>query len=404
MIKVAALAFDAYDDIDGSIARNIPSELHSQLKVATSDVVANLHDYQFGLVMKTASGAVLRKLPLHDADAVKLSALYWAQTRESLPDAARAATDEKIAAVAAYLDGDKTKEPKARAVNYVDLGKMKPNTMKKAHVEEHWGLTARGRNYFPLHDAGLIKLAEEKFLHSTQTLDFGQKFAYARAIHARAKTAGVSIPKDSPIHNYTGDEVNTNSLWHGIERRKLAAAAHGLSTEILDQLKVAAGIAEPKGDMETDASYRWRTAKLASAEKLTADQIVAVLVSFDKAAQFTEREYRRGIPDPFATVFAAKAAAFGTSSAMVDGVDLNALDPSELERLFDAAFVEQFRSDPVGTYKTLPQPMKLVVQKLANGGVAPKPQAPACAPSTGAEGNPMDQLNPVFANGTASTY
>lgn len=404
MIKVAALAFDAYDDVDGSIARTIPAELHDQLKVAGSDVVAGLHDYQFGLVMKTASGAVLRKLPLHDADAVKISGLYWARTRDTMPADVQAKTDEKIAAVAAYLDGDKTKEPKARAVNYVDLGKLKPTTMKKASVEEHWGLTARGRNYFPLHDAGLIKMAEEKFLHSTQTLDFGQKFAYARAIANRAKTAGVTLPKDSPVHNYTGNEVNTNALWHGIERRKLAAAAHGLGTDVLDQLLTAAGISTPKGDIETDASYRWRTAKLASAPKLDAEQIVAVLVSFDKAAQFTEREYRRGIPDPFATVFAAKAAAYGTNSALVDGVDLNAVDPLELERMFDEAFVQQFTSDPVGTYKTLPPPMKLVVQKLANGGKAPTPSAPACAPSAGAEGNPMDQLNPVFANGTASTY
>ncbi len=399
MLKLAACTFDVYDDSTGAIARRIPAEYHSALKVAEHETILGLPDSAFGLILKTASGTVLRRYPLHDADAVKTSAVYWRETQDLLPEDARAIVQAKFAAAAKFHDGDESKEAMAgfHKVAFVDATKF-AHTSTPVWAEKAWGLTVGGRDLFPLHDASLVKQAEARFPATTANLTPELKFAYARNIAKRASALGVAVAPDSPIHRYSNEGVNLVALDHAIERRKLSSP--NLGKDILEQLSTAAGCRLVRAETENEDSWRLRNAKLASARKLTAEHIVAVLQQFDKLAGYTPRDYARHIPDPFASVYAKTA---GPAGVFVDGVDLAALNPETLAQHFDEHFVREFMENPAQVYMASPDPVKRMIKAQAEQAGNLPPAAPARPYEPTGHGDPMPTLNPTYANGIAAS-
>lgn len=400
MIKVAARLFDVYDDEHGEIARALPEELHS-VKVAERDTVEALPDRCFALVMKTADGAIRRRFPVHDADALKLSQAYFAQTRTGLPAAITEIVEAKFAAAAAVLSGTGDRGDYNK-VAYVDLGQLMPATDVK-YAEKAYGLTLDGRNHFPLHDEGLIKQAVARFPFTIEGLEPEQRFQYARAIEKRATILGIEIPGDSPVNLYTNPEPNLFALRRAIEQRKQAVASRpDVHTEVLDQLATAAGCHLVRGDIETPASFTWREAKLAGIRKISEAHIVTVLQNFDKLAGFTNWHYLRGLADPFAAVFTKTGAP--ATGFLVDGVDLSKVDPAQLADRFDDHFVSEFQENPVAVYKSLPDPVRSVIRSMAesNMGQPSRGRTRQEPPSTvGSAGDPMHRLNPAYVNGSA---
>jgi hypothetical protein len=399
MLKLAACTFDVYDDSSRAIARRIPAEYHSALKVAEHDEVLNLPDSAFGLILKTASGTVLRRYPLHDADAVKVSAMYWHETKTLLPPDARAIVQAKLAAAARYHDGDQSPEALAgmHKVAFIDATKF-AHTAAPTWDDKAWGLTVGGRDLFPLHDASLVKQAAARYAATTADLNPEHKFTYARNIAKRASALGVALPADSLIHRYTNADINLVALDHAIERRKMASP--NLGKDILDQLAKAAGCRLVRNEHENDATWALRNAKLASARKLSADKVVAVLQQFDKLAAYTPRDYARHIPDPFASVYAKSAAAEGV---FVDGVDLAAISPEALASHFDEHFIREFTENPAQVYMASPDPVKRLIRAQAEKGGNLPPAQPAQPYEPTGHGDPMPTLNPTYANGSAAS-
>lgn len=385
MLKLAACTFDVYDDTNGAIARSLPDHLHSELKVAELDVVAQLPDSAFGLVLKTASGAMLRRFPLHDAEAQKTSRAYWDRTKGNLPAEAQAVVEAKFA------------NPASHKVAFVDSAKF-AHAAAPAWDDKAWGLTIAGKDMFPLHDAELVKMAMTRYPATTENLAPEHKFAYARNIVKRAAALGVEIPSDSPINRYTNGVVNLQALDHAIVRRKTASP--NLGKDILDQLSTAAGCALVRGDDENNDSWNLRQAKRASATRLDAAHIVAVLQAFDKLAGYTARDYARHVPDPFASVFAKSAAPQGI---FVDGVNLSAIRPDALTQHFDEGFVKEFLENPAQVYSSSPDPVKRLIRAQAEKDGNLPPERPAQAYEPSGHGDPMPVLNPVYTNGSAAT-
>ena len=400
MIKVAARIFDVYDDEHGEIARMLPEELHS-VKVAERDAVEALPDRCFALVMKTADGAVRRRFPVHDADSLKLSQAYFEHTRQGLPESVVDVVVAKFATAEQVLAGEGSREDYNK-VAYVDLSQLSPAATVK-YAEKAYGLTLDGRNHFPLHDEGLVKLAIERFPFTIEGLEPEQRFQYARAIEKRASVLGLEVPSDSPVNLYTNDEPNLFSLRRAIEQRKQAVASRGdVHTEVLDQLATAAGCHLVRGDIESAASFTWREAKLAGVRKISEEHIITVLQNFDKLAGFTNYHYLRGLADPFAAVFTKTGAP--STGFLVDGVDLSKVDPAQLADRFDDQFVQEFQENPVAVYKSLPDPVRSVIRSMAesNMGQPSRGRTRQEPPSTvGSAGDPMHRLNPAYVNGSA---
>jgi len=405
--KVASLVLDLYDDEKGTVARAFPSELHA-CKVAALDTVLNLSNRDFALVMKTASGLV-RKFPIHDADNLKVSQAYFDRAKAFLPAEAVQAAEAKFASRARLLgaaEGELSAEDfiEFNKVAYVDMTSTLP-TVKKAFAEKAWGLVVDGKNYFPLHDAELVKTAIVRFPFSTSNLEPVQKFAYARNIAKRAAALEVGLPDSSPINLYTGNEVNSVSLRIALDQRKEAARKADISTEILDQLAEASGLYQEAGEMESLASVNYRSAKLASQRKLDADRIITILSTFDKTAGIDAADYRKGLLDPFAACF--KVAGY-SGSMLIDGVDLSRIRPEKLAEHFDEEFLREFQENPVQVYQALPSPVKQAVRDMAMEGMSSSPSLgfnpnPEMSSVTSA-GDPTEQLAYTYSNGRAVDY
>lgn len=405
--KVASLVLDLYDDEKGAVARSFSDDLHS-CKVASFDDIQALTNRDFALVMKTASG-VLRRYPIHDIDNLKISRAYFNHVKATLPSEVVKAAEGKFASqerLLALPEGSMTAEDFSQfnKIAYVDMTTVQP-TAKKAFAERAWGLTIDGKNYFPLHDAELVKTAIGRYPFTVASLQPVQKFAYARTIAKRAAALEVQVPDDSQIHLYTSNVVNPHSLRNAIDQRKEAARKADLSTEVLDQLAEAAGLPEAHGDIESQESLNFKAAKLASHRALPADQIITILATFDKTAGIDGQDYLRGLLDPFAACF--KSAAFA-GSMLIDGVDLSRLDPAKLAEHFDEEFLKEFAQDPIGCYQALPSPIKQAVRDMASNGMGSSPSLSynprSDSSSVGSAGDPLEMLGYVYSNGRALEY
>lgn len=405
--KVASLVLDLYDDEKGTVARAFPSELHD-CKVASLDDVRDLPNRDFALVMKTASGLV-RKFPVHNLDNLKISQAYFDQAKAHLPVEAVQAAEAKFASRGRLLvlaEGELDAEDflEFNKVAYVDITSTLPAT-KKAFADKAWGLVVDGKNYFPLHDAELVKTAVERFPFTAANLQPVQKFAYARSISKRASALDVVVPDGSSINLYTGNDVNRTALRIALDQRKEAARQVDISTEVLDQLAEAAGLHQEVGSIESLASVNFRAAKLAAQRPLDVDRIITILSTFDKTAGIGAVEYRKGLLDPFAACF--KAAGY-SGSMMIDGVDLSRIDPAKLAEHFDDEFLREFAENPIGVYQILPPQVKQAVRDMASAGMSSAPSQgfnphPEMSSVTSA-GDPTEQLAYTYSNGRAVDY
>ena len=382
MLKVAALILDAHDDVEGKVARQLPTELHA-LPLASQDEVDALPDSHFGLVMKTAGGVIRRRFPLHTKEAIKLSEAYFEKTREQLPPDMVKIAERKFA---------EAKSGVLKGVAFVDVNKVAatPRLSMDARV---FGLTIGERNHYPLHDASLVKQAVTNYPRTIQGMLPEHRFLYARNIAKQAEKLAVAIPVDSLINRYTNPSFNTEAMATAIEQRK--QAAYGRSTDVLDQLALACGVVRPQGEAESAASYAGRTMKVAGKQLASPEQAIAVLENFDKVAGIDERHYNRGLLDPFAACF--KLAAF-SADAYVDGVNLSSIQPQQLASYLTPEFITEFQANPIAVYERLPEPLKAVVRDLAQR-VPPRPVRDG---ETSSPGDPVNELNPVYANSSTS--
>lgn len=405
MIKVASLVLDAYDDVDCRLARQLPASLHA-CKVADAAEIYDLPDTQFGLVMKTAQGRLVRRFPLHEPDAAKLSHAYFERTRENLPKEAQAVAEAKIAkVVAAYTANE---QPAFGATAFVDLTKL-VQPMKVASETQVWGLSVGSRNLFPLHNVTLVKTALAAFDRTCCDLEPHHAFEYARNLVKVAEANQVPVDSQHGVHRYTNEGLNLLAFAIALDQRKVAASAAGIATDVLDRLADAAGIIHHRTATESDDAYELRQVKAASAD-LDPGVLIATLQSFDKAAGVTRRDYLKGMLDPWAAVFSKSAE---SSQAVVDGVDLSSILPEQLSASFEPQFVQAFLANPVEVYQSSPEPVKNVILGLASTGGVPAPGRPVTTnrPPTGAEAppaqpvpaQPLDQLSPTYANGPAIT-
>ena len=385
MLKLSARIFDIYDDQTGEIASQLGAE-YADVKLAGIDEVSELADSQFGLILKTANGLIRRRYPLHDADSLKLSRAYFDKVKGSLPDEIASVVESKIAS----FEAGKPDHNFA----YVDVAKISDRPAKVAFSEKHWGLNVDGRDMFPLHDADLVKTAITRFNGTVETLEPEETFLYARNIAKRAADCNVAVPATSNINLYTNDEVNLLSLKIAIEERHRILKAAGASTEILDQLELAAGCQVTKGEIESQDSYARRT-KFAS--KMAKDEIasdpayiISILQTVDKLAGIGRDTYLRGLLDPFAACF--KSDAITKRAAMVvDGIDLSCVTPEALAAKFDPEFCAQFANQPVSSYQGLPTQLQDVVKQMAQD------KSHTCGGGT----DPVQRLDPTYVNSIA---
>jgi hypothetical protein len=372
MLKIASRVLDFHDDVSGDVARGLPAELHD-CEVAGHEQLEALHNHQFGLLVKIAGGRLERRYPCDTEDHRKLSMAYLERAgTQVLPTEVVEKVRAKLASAdalvsAPYFDAESYQAP-----------------VKKAFAEKCWGLVLDGVNAFPLHTPELVKEAAARFRETTRTMDLQDSFLYARNLDARASALDVKVSGAHQI--YTNPGLNKVALAAALDqRRKIANLA------VLDEIEQESGIFRGRAEDETDGSYRYRQAKAASG-RLAVDQIVALLLQYDKVAGITDHHYRRGVADPFAACF--KLAEVSGSQMAVDGLDLASIKADQLSSQFDQDFINEFMADPVTVYQALPAPVKELIRQIAAN------PAPKGMPAMG--GDPQQELDPRLVNDLVS--
>jgi hypothetical protein len=138
-----------------------------------------------------------------------------------------------------------------------------------------------------------------------------------------------------------------------------------------------------------------------------------MLAQADKRAGLNYLDYAKGVPDPFAAVFSEHVGSGKIGMALVEGgIDLGNLKIAELEERFDSGFVQEFMSNPLEVYNSLPEPVKATLRELAMQEVpANGKEPPVESHMHGGHGEgrqwdigdptPVGQLGATYGNGSA---
>lgn len=384
-IKISSLILDPLDEGAERIFAQLPADLH---KVPHPDVVkvAGLSDGAFAMLAQLDDGTLRRRFPLDTADNVKLSRAFFDITKNQLPEEVQLKVEEAI---------KNAEAGKPFAPAWFKTSQVNPSRV--VVPECCWGLSVSDKNYFPLHNAGMVKEAMSRWPISTATLAPQQKYCYAQNLMKRAEELGVEVPKTAAVNAYAGKTLCLNALHEAIQQRKEATGS-----TVLDALDMLAKPPTPRYALEVA-----ETQKLAeAATKLSAAMVIPMLEQFDRAHNLGNAEYQRGLRDPYAACFSTKHA---ESNTVVNGVDLSAVPGNKLIELIGPEAAAQFQDNPVMVFNSFPTPVQEAIASLAKSGgdgIAGEfgPQSAEdkqeqdiqSPPMSGEGGDAMRVLNPAF--------
>lgn len=297
---LAGIVFDIYDDVNYSILR-AGGEKIATCSFEPADKLSKLPDSAFSVIIKTASGDIVRKYPRHNPDSIKISAFYLNKVKDTLPE------NIKVAA----LDGLINKK-----TNYIDMTK---EPVKIASTK-NYGLTVNGKSYFPLDTQEQVKTAVATFKLSCDKLLPSERYELAQNIIKVAELHKVELNND--IHKYASKEL-TNLAW--------LQAVKARQSECLDGTKIAALKA-----------YKPTDSKAA----------LAFLAEFDKNAGLTNK-----VPDIYTSVFADVMKIAGLKVASKSD-KIKSVSTELIKEAYGKDFSEEWAKDPVSVFESLPVPVK----------------------------------------------
>lgn len=357
MLKIANQIIDAYDDVSGegikklaSIAPNIVMMSHSER--------AQLQDRDFALCMITKTASKLNKFPINTEDNTWLSNQYFAMNGMKL--------NEKSASIAAHhiktacnrfnLIPTVQVEHMAKEASsniYYEDGKniSKQTPITRVNLEKFAQVDKIGNNYthaqFVFSSPGAIKFACEYFDKYASVMPVESRHKYAAAIQRRANELGMETQKGT-VEKYASDHYSPQVDAHLSMRRTLL---------------------EGKDDLISGIN------KLASAKKqLSPSDFAKTLHGFDKKAGLS-KYYGGQLLDPFLASFASAPDPYAGYIYKKAGL---VLEPDTITKIahakyakvkeyFGSSIADEFKSNPVPIFDSLPNDSKEIIAGIANG-------------------------------------
>lgn len=236
-------------------------------------------------------------------------------------------------------------QSKTAWVSCGDVSKLEPEPVKVAQIVTHYALEQR----YPLDTEEQVKRAAEYFEDFASDFPFDARREYAHNVWSRAQELGVKVA--GRVLDYAGDGFGPY-----------------LDLEL-------SGRVELFGHKTGGTSYAVLAEKYAS---MAPADVASMLSAIDRqtgaASSYNEHF---GVRDPYSAVFgAAKVAAFTPDPDetfswtegpdYVSGPALKSLaSTDDLDPVLGKGFSKGFQKDPVGVFRSLPVPQKVVLSRLA---------------------------------------
>ena len=354
-----------------------PAEVQrAAMQVLSEAERAALGDSDFGLVMITKRGSVLRRFPVNDPGNAWLSAQYFAahHTKLAMPARMAAAGTIKRACQAYGVPASGTVdayaaqlELGASANTYVEgsegawmlrkiataelLAKQASAAEMNALLEmpdSHFALvvhTVDGEviRKYAMPDAEYVVKAAAYFDKYAMQLAPEHRHRFASSVKARAHELGVAVDHASLLDKWASPSWNGHVQAH-LEQRKSLLPRNDPARRVLDKLAAAVGETDP-------------------------ETMAQALATFDHATGLS-RYYDRGLTDAFASTMDKAASGWSTE---IDDETLTEADlrkvasSSRLKSYLGEGFARQFAEHPVETFEALPTSEQVLIKQLAMG-------------------------------------
>jgi hypothetical protein len=378
-MSLASIVLDFYDDPSGLMTKlSAPAEVQrAQMQVLSAADRAALSDSDFGLVMITKRGSVLRKFPVNDPGNAWLSAQYFTAHHDKLAMPARLAAacaikqacqaygvpaSSAVDAYAAqiepgtpslntYVEGSEagwilrklaTAELLAKEASAAEVNALLEMPDSHFALVVHTGDGEIIRKY-AMPDAAYVNKAAAYFDKYAMQLQPEHRHRFAASVKARAEELGVALKQTGLLDKWASPSWNAHVNAH-LEQRKSLLPRNDAARRVLDKLAALAGETEP-------------------------ETMAQALATFDHATGL-DRYYDRGLSDAFASTMDKAASGW---SAEIDGETLTEPDlkkvaaSSRLKSYLGEGFARQLGEHPVETFEALPPSEQVLIKQLAMG-------------------------------------
>jgi hypothetical protein len=361
-MHIAGLVLDIYDQTDSGLLADDKDGLKTAglltAKLCSVEDLDRLPDSAFGLVGMTKNGSGVRKFALHDADATRLSAFYFAKNYKKLPP--------KVAEVVAIRLHDACRRHKvasplgdvaisaedldhALACPTIDLGredgiwpskKAQSQSQEKDYVlveQKPDGLKV-GHYYVP--DLDSLEEAAAAFEDGGWAeLGPGMRVKIASGLRSRLQEAKLAVTEK--VAAFSATSISPE-IGHWLDSRKRLVP--NTSWSALDEM------------YEKRATF--------SEHKLG-----RALEIFDQMHGLDEH-WGRGVRDPYLSCYAEpgpQSIKVGELEVTEDQIRALARDTKKLASFFSLSDIAELQKDPIGAFNSLPKPTKELLAEAMVG-------------------------------------
>ena len=354
--KYAGVTLDWYDDKGEFLKERFPTveSLPQMIKHADIRPKEKLDNEDFALIA-VDEGIVMRKFACHDAGTTTMSVIYFLEHGNKLPEEAQKVAAARLTNACQYF-GLKTPmelvkisliEPREKQSAVVDITGKSSNPITKVAkpmTDNDYAVVFQdGRKFYPINTWDRVKLAEQYYADEGIRMDPEIRHQFVTKLSAKAEQIGYPLNgklKEAGSQRY----ASQGHMRAAIEMRKVACAP-GQAREALEEL------------FEKRAELKPQT----YAEVL---RRLDVSTGLDKG-------WDTVILDPWSSTFGVdktativwEQAGERVSDGQLRTLARNSLD--SVKQAFGFGFADEFVKDPVGMFKSMPDPEKKVLARMA---------------------------------------
>lgn len=387
--------------VGDAIPENIKQATVTDLDVATAP------DDLFALVIERPGHPNLRKFACSDGPTTYVSALYLANTYRNLtPAAVKTAANSLLQAADVY--GIALPDDVAKLAATGGLTPFEEPEVKEASLDEMLKMVRIRRQENKLRKTADLTGTELMPVGPTKSpTNAAKKLA---AVSNHVVWSGPTVAEIEPPLRIVRDEVKTagGNAYPLDKMRDILELEHTFTNRITeipadDRVKVACALVERERDLGVPSgagalkyagrSFRtareleqalWSRTTMAQRARKDASgytKLAAIRDPQEYAEKLAEvdrslgldREWDRGLEDPWAATLSSKKEAeviYNKNGVFVSDHQLERMAAKEPKKVLCAILeedmVEEFIKDPVGVFRSMPEPMKQAIGRLAN--------------------------------------